>query len=108
MAEVRKKVVEDTYNTSKIKVKEKSSKKKENKKNEKKVVKKPNTEEKRGFFGNLRVFCHGVKSEFLKVHWTSKKDMLKYSIAVIFFIIFCSLFFYLIYVLFALVQSLFV
>ncbi|MBR3210327.1 MAG: preprotein translocase subunit SecE [Bacilli bacterium] len=107
MAEVRKKVVEDTYNTSKIKVKEKSSKKKETKKNEKKVVTKKK-EEKRGFFEKFRIFCGGVKSEFLKVHWTSKSDMLKYSIAVIFFIIFCSLFFYLIYVLFALVQSLFV
>ena len=108
MAEVRKKVVEDTYNTSKIKVKNKSSNKKVEKKNEKKVVKKSNTEEKKGFFERFRIFCNGVKSEFLKVHWTSKKDMLKYSIAVIFFIIFCSLFFYLIYVLFALVQSLFV
>ncbi|MBP5678516.1 MAG: preprotein translocase subunit SecE [Bacilli bacterium] len=54
------------------------------------------------------MFCSGVKSEFLKVHWTSKSDMLKYSIASIFFIVFCSLFFYVIYVLFALLQSLFV
>ena len=51
-------------------------------------------------------FCHGVKSEFKKVHWTNKKDMVKYSIATIITIIFCSLFFYLIDVLFALVQSL--
>ena len=107
MAEVRKKVVEDTYETSKIKIKEKSSKK-ESKKSEKKVVKKKDIEEKQGFFVKFRIFCSGVKSEFLKVHWTSKKDMVKYSIATIFFIIFCSLFFYLIYVLFALLQSLFV
>ena len=111
MAEVRKKVVEDTYNTSKIKVKEKSSKVKKNNKNtkkEEKVVKKATKEESKGLFTRFRIFCNGVKNEFLKVHWTSKKDMIKYSIAVIFFIIFCSLFFYVIYVLFALLQSLFV
>ena len=109
MAEVRKRVVEDTYNTSKIKVKDKSSKeKKNNKKEEKKVVKKaPAKEEKKGLLTRFRIFCNGVKNEFLKVHWTSKKDMVKYSIAVIFFIVFCSLFFYVIYVLFALLQSLF-
>ena len=111
MAEVRKKVVEDTYETSKIKIKDKSSKKgKETKKEDKKVVKKGNhdKEDQQSWFVKFRIFCSGVKSEFLKVHWTSKNDMLKYSIAVIFFIIFCSLFFYVIYVLFALLQSLFV
>ena len=52
-------------------------------------------------------FCHGVKSEGKKVRWTSKKDMVKYSIATIVFIVFCSLFFYSIDAIFALVQSLF-
>ena len=109
MAEVRKKVAEDTYETSKIKIKDKSSKKvKEPKKEIKKEKKSNDKEEKQNWFVRFRIFCSGVKSEFLKVHWTSKKDMLKYSIAVIFFIIFCSLFFYVIYVLFALLQSLFV
>ena len=107
MAEVRKKVIEDKYNTSNIKIKEKGkeAKKEPKKKTVKKVVYK--TEEKPNLFVRFRLFCSGVKSEFLKVHWTSKNDMVKYSIATIFFIIFCSLFFYLIYVLFALVQSLF-
>ncbi len=108
MAEVRKKVVEDTYNTSKIKVKEKEKEKKiekEDKTKKKKKSKKP--EEKKGIFTKFRIFCNGVKEEFLKVHWTSKSDMVKYSIACIFFIIFCSLFFYVIDVIFALVQSLF-
>ena len=107
MAEVRKKVIEDKYNTSSIKIKEKGkeTKKEPKKKTVKKVVYK--TEEKPNLFVRFRLFCSGVKSEFLKVHWTSKNDMVKYSIATIFFIIFCSLFFYLIYVLFALVQSLF-
>ena len=107
MAEVRKKVVEDQYDTSSIKAKEKSNKPK--KETKKKTVKKVTykIEEKPNLFVRFRMFCSGVKSEFLKVHWTSKSDMVKYSIATIFFIIFCSLFFYLIYVLFALVQSLF-
>ena len=107
MAEVRKKVIEDKYNTSNIKIKEKGkeAKKEPKKKTVKKVVTK--VEEKPNLFVRFRLFCSGVKSEFLKVHWTSKNDMVKYSIATIFFIIFCSLFFYLIYVLFALVQSLF-
>ncbi len=110
MAEVRKRVVEDTYNTSKIKVKEKSSKEKKSNKNtkkEEKTVKKTNKDEKKSLLTRFRIFCNGVKNEFLKVHWTSKKDMVKYSIAVICFIVFCSLFFYVIYVLFALLQSLF-
>lgn len=108
MAEVRKKVVEDKYNTSsiKIKTKEKNIEKVSNKKsNEKKKSTKP--EKKQNIFVRFRVFCNGVKGEFKKVHWTSKKDMLKYSIATIVFVVFCSGFFYLINILFALVQSLF-
>ena len=54
----------------------------------------------------FRIFCHGVNSETSKVHCPSKKDMVKYSIATILFIIFCSLFFYLIEIIFALIQSL--
>ena len=104
MAEVRKKVVEDKYNTSSIKT---ETKKVENKKKEKKTTnKKEIVVEKKSLFARVMTFCHGVKSEFKKVHWTNKKDMVKYSIATIITIIFCSLFFYLIDVLFALVQSL--
>ncbi|MBQ6497663.1 MAG: preprotein translocase subunit SecE [Bacilli bacterium] len=53
------------------------------------------------------IFCHGVKSEFKKVFWPTKSDMIKYSITTILFIIFLSLFFYLIDVVFALIQTLF-
>lgn len=104
MAEVRKKVVEDKYNTSSIKKKNNTKKKTAVSKSTKKVE---NTAEKQSFFVKFRIFCNGVKSEFKKVHWTSKKDMIKYSIATIVFIVFCALFFYLIDILFALVQSLF-
>ena len=36
----------------------------------------------------------GVKSEFKKVRWPNKKEMVKYSIATISFIIFFALFFF--------------
>ena len=108
MAEVRKRVVEDTYNTGKIK---KNLKKNEVKtsKNTKKGngTKRKNSNEKKSLFVRFRIFCHGVRSEFAKVHWPSKADMLKYSIATIAFIVFCSIFFFIIDVLFAFFQSLF-
>ncbi|MBQ3307848.1 MAG: preprotein translocase subunit SecE [Bacilli bacterium] len=104
MAEVQKKKVEDKYNTSSIKKKEEKTVKKVKKnvseKKEEKVGKK-------NIFVRFRIFCNGVKNEFKKVHWTSKEDMVKYSISTILFIIFCSLFFYLIDIVFALIRSLF-
>lgn len=62
--------------------------------------------DKNSLWTRFMIFCHGIKSEIKKVRWTNKKDMLKYSIATIVFIIFCSLFFYGIDFIFALVQSL--
>ena len=104
MAEVRKKVIEDKYDTASIKVKEKKEEKIVKKSEKKTETKKT---QKKGLIARFRIFCNGVKSEFKKVHWTGKKDMLKYSIATIVFVVFCAGFFYLIDVLFALVQSLF-
>lgn len=109
MAEVRKKEKVEKYNIDEIAVKknEKEKPKKVEKKNSKKNNKKMVKEEKKSLWVRFRIFCHGVKSEFTKIHWPSKKDMVRYSIASIFFIIFCALFFYLINVIFALVQTLF-
>ena len=106
MAEVRKKKVEDKYNTSSIKTSEikKEKKDKKDKKIKKdKTIKKEEKKEKKGLFTRFRIFCHGVKSEFNAVHWTSKSDMAKYSVSTILFIVFCSLFFYLIDFLFVLI-----
>ena len=103
MAEVRKKVVEDKYNTASIK---KETKKKTSKE-PKKEVKKEEKKETKGIIAKFRIFCSGVKSEFKKVHWPTKADMVKYSIATIVFILFFSGFFYLIDVIFAFVRSLF-
>ena len=102
MAEVRKNNARKKYTIDEAKNKKK-------KKNTKKTVntKKEKVEEtaNKSLWIRFRIFCHGVKSEFKKVHWPSKKDMIKYSIATIIFIIFCALFFYLINVLFAFFQS---
>ena len=105
MAEIRKKVIEDTYNTSSIKKNEQKNEVIQKRKKNSKKVKRENNE-KKSLFAKFMIFCNGVKSEFKKVHWTSKKDMIKYSSTTIVFIIFSSLFFYIIDVLFALVQSL--
>ncbi len=103
MAEiVKSKQKSKLYDENKKKdTKKKTTKKKVAKKEE---VKK---EEKKSLWARFMIFINGVKSETAKVRWTSKSDMIKYSIATIVFIIFCSLFFYGIDTIFALVQSLF-
>ena len=67
---------------------EKKDKKKENKKDSNKEEKKSPVKK--------ESWWHGVKSEFKKVRWPSKKEMIKYSIATICFIIFFAIFFWII------------
>ena len=52
-------------------------------------------------------FLHEVKAEMDKVKWPSKKDMVKYSIATIVFVIFFALFFYGIDLILALLKEVF-
>lgn len=93
MAEVVKKEIENEIDTSKIKKEEKNNDiKKKDKKEEKKSSKTKG--EKKSLIARFFIFCNGVKDEFKKVHWTSKNDMVKYSIACILFIIFSALFFF--------------
>ena len=106
MAKVSKKEKNEVEEMKKdVKVKETKKEKKEvaKKKDTKKVEKK----EKKSLWVRFRIFCHGVKSETLSVHWPNKKDMIRYSIATIFFIVFCALFFYAVDIIFALIQSIF-
>ena len=72
---------------------EKKEKKKDDKKDNKKDNKKK--EEKKTEV-KKESWWHGVKSEFKKVRWPSKKEMIKYSIATICFIIFFAFFFWII------------
>ena len=78
-------------------------KEKQMKKNNKGKAKKT---EKKSLWTRFRIFCHGVKSETQKVHWPNKKDMIKYSIATILFVLFCGIFFYAIDIIFAFLKSL--
>ena len=53
----------------------------------------------------VKKFFSEVKKELTKVKWPNKKDMLKYSIATIVFVIFFALFFYGIMALLSLVMD---
>ncbi len=76
------------------------------KREEKKEVVKEVKEEKVTLWDKFMNFCHGVKVESKRIHWTDKKDLAKYSVATLLFVLFFSLFFYLINAIFALVHSL--
>ena len=54
----------------------------------------------------IKNYFKEVRKEFSKVVWPTKKNMVKYSIATIAFVIFFTLFFYGIMALMSLVQSL--
>jgi len=48
---------------------------------------------KRGLFTFLKDFFSDVKKEAAKVMWTSKKNLVKYSVATLVFMLFICLFF---------------
>ena len=75
-----------------LEVKEKTTKKKETKKD--------------GIWAKIFLFFKVVKSEWKRVKWPTKKEMIKYSVATIILIVGCSVFFYVIDVLLALLHSL--
>lgn len=50
-------------------------------------------------------YFKGVKKEISRIKWTSKKDLLKYSVASILFVMFFGVFFYIIDILVALLRS---
>lgn len=61
---------------------------------------------KENFMKKMKKFFSEVKKELSKVKWPNKKDMIKYSIATICFVIFFAGFFYLIDLVVALIKSL--
>ena len=75
-----------------LEVKGKTTKKKETNKN--------------GIWAKTVLFFKGVKSEWKRVKWPSKKEMIKYSVATIILVVGCSVFFYVIDVLLAFLHSL--
>ena len=76
----------------------KKGNKKSEKKNDKKGKKAEAKPKKTGFFKEVR-------NEMKKVKWPSKKDMLKYSVATIVFVVFFALFFYAIDLILALLKA---
>ena len=107
----KKKTVAKEVKEEKV-LKEKDTKKKTTETKKKKVEKKknvkttkkdnkPKKEKKESFF-------KGVKSEISKVVWPTKKNMIKYSIATLVFIIFFALYFYGIEVIMAWLKSIIV
>ncbi len=55
--------------------------------------------------GKFVDYFRGVKKEVARIKWTSKKDLFKYSLSTISFMIFFGVFFYLIDMLVALLRS---
>lgn len=76
---------------------EKNEEKKVVKKEDKKANKKKQKDNKPQ--GRKEGFFKSIKSEFKKVRWPNRKEMVKYSIATIVFVLFFGIFFYLIEVL---------
>ncbi len=95
--ELKTKKTKDKKDKSKIKDENKGQSK-DSKKNSKKVKVK---ESRRGIFK----YFHEVKAEVSKVKWPGKKDMVKYSVATLSFILFFSAFFYVIDLIFALLKT---
>lgn len=103
MAQVVKNNNEYKYKLDEVTKKNKKVEKVKTEK-KKKVVKDNN---KKSLWDKFMIFCHGVKDEFKKVHWTGKEKLIKYSISTICFVLFLSVFFYLINIIFAAIQALF-
>lgn len=82
--------------------------KKDSTKKEKKVTvkKEKNTKKKKGLFRGIKSYFKGVKKEIGRIRWTSGKDLVKYSIATIMFVLFFGVYFYLIDLVVALIRSL--
>lgn len=103
MAEVRKNNNKYSYSVVKEKKIDKKVAKKEFKDSSNN---KNNKTTKNSLWVRFRIFAHGVVSETKKVHWPKKDELIKYSIATIFLVVVMSVFFYIIDIIFAAVQSL--
>ena len=64
-------------------------------------------EEETGLWERFMIYCHGIKEEWKKIHWTKKYDLVKYSIAVIVFVLLLGIFFWIIGAIFARIVALF-
>jgi len=106
--EITKSTKSKKKETKKVDKKEDLVKEVKKEKVKKKEAKKNKKEKKLGFFKKICNFFKSIKTEMSKVTWPNKKNMIKYSIATIVFIIFFALFFYGIIVVFGLLKDLIV
>ncbi len=81
------------------------TKKQNNKKEKVEKVKKVNRRKKKEKKKNNPKFFKGVRTEMANVTWPSKKNMIKYSLATIEFIIFFAIYFFLITTIFAYIRT---
>ena len=84
----------------------KKTEEKDVKKGKKKIEKKDGKTTKRAK-SKKETFFEGVKAELAKVKWPEKKDVLKYTIATLVFIIFLVIFFVIISLIMSLVKGAF-
>lgn len=88
-----------------VKEKEVKKGKKEVKKIEKKDTKKVEKEKKKNIFSRILGYFKGVKKEISRIRWTKGKELVKYSVAAVSFILFFCVYFYIIDMLVALLRS---
>ncbi len=104
-----KKETEDIAKKKETKSNQKEIKRTENKeKNVKKETKSKTVKEtknKKSIFSKITGYFKGVKKEISRIRWTKGKELLKYSIATVSFIIVLGIFFYIIDMLVALLRS---
>lgn len=78
---------------------------KKSKKEIKKDTKEVKKEKKKNIFSRIIGYFKGVKKEISRIRWTKGKEMVKYSVAAVSFILFFCVYFYVIDLLIALLRS---
>ena len=56
-------------------------------------------------FKGIKKYFKGVKKEITRIRWTSLKDLCKYSVTAVSFMVFLGMYFYLIDLLVSLIRS---
>ena len=98
MSTKKEKKVEEKKETKKV-----TNKNKKETKNTKKAE--PKKEKKKSIFSRIKGYFKGVGKEISRIRWTKGKELLKYSVAAVSFILFFCVYFYVIDMLVALLRS---
>ena len=79
----------------------KKGKKKSTKKEVVETKKVETKEEKISIFNRIRDYFYGVRAEMKRISWTTPKNLIKYSIATVVFVVICSLYIFVVDIVFA-------